>query len=46
MYIINTDKNYIEKSDRFISETKGTIFNEVNWKKCSSIKGDDGYVFL
>ena len=35
---------YVEKSNRFIKETKGTICNEIRWKKCSSLKGNGGYV--
>ena len=35
---------YVDSSDRFIKDTKGTIYNEVRWKKCSSLKGNGGYV--
>ena len=35
---------YVDSSDRFIKDTKGTIYNEVRWKKCSSLKGNAGYV--
>lgn len=38
--------DYMEKSNRFIKETKGTIYNEVVWKRCSSLKGNDGYVIF
>ena len=36
--------NYVDTSYRFIKETKGTIYNEMRWKKCSSLKGNCGYV--
>lgn len=36
--------NYVDTSYRFIKETKGTIYNEMRWKKCSSLKGNGGYV--
>lgn len=36
--------NYVDKSNRFIKEIKGTTYNEVVWKKCSSLKGNGGYV--
>lgn len=36
--------DYVDKSNRFIKETKGTTYNEVVWKKCSSLKGNCGYV--
>ena len=35
---------YVDSSNRFIKDTKGTIYNEVRWKKCSSLKGNGGYV--
>lgn len=35
---------YVSSSNRFIKETKGTIYNEIRWKKCSSLKGNGGYV--
>ena len=35
---------YVDSSDRFIKDTKGTIYNEVRWEKCSSLKGNGGYV--
>lgn len=38
--------DYIDKSNRFIKETRGTIYNEVKWKKCSSLKGNGGYVIF
>ena len=42
---INKDViNYTSNSNRFIKETKGTIYNEFRWKKCSSLKGNGGYV--
>ena len=42
---INKDViNYTSSADRFIKETKGTIYNETRWKKCSSLKGNGGYV--
>lgn len=42
---INRDVvDYVSSSNRFIKETKGTIYNEIKWKKCSSLKGNGGYV--
>ena len=42
---INKDVvSYTSNSNRFIKETKGTIYNEFRWKKCSSLKGNGGYV--
>ena len=42
---INKDVvDYVSSSNRFIKETKGTIYNEIKWKKCSSLKGNGGYV--
>ena len=35
---------YVSSYNRFTKETKGTIYNEMRWKKCSSIKGNGGYV--
>lgn len=35
---------YVSNSNRFIKEIKGTIYNELRWKKCSSLKGNGGYV--
>ena len=35
---------YVDSSDRFIKDTKGVIYNQVRWKKCSSLKGNGGYV--
>lgn len=37
---------YVEKSNRFIKDTKGTICNEIRWKKCSSLNGNGGYVIF
>lgn len=37
---------YIEASDRFIKETRGTTLAEVKWKNCSSIKGNGGYIIF
>ena len=42
---INKDLlNYIDKSDRFIKTIDGTVDKKITWKKCSSIKGNGGYV--
>lgn len=38
--------DYIDKNYRFIKDTKGIIYNEVRWKKCSSLKGNGGYVIF
>lgn len=37
---------YVDASNRFIKETKGIIANEVRWKKCSSFKGNDGFLIF
>ena len=42
---INKDLlNYIDKSDRFMKTTYGTVDKRITWKKCSSLKGNGGYV--
>ena len=49
LYDSSIDKNlnnYIEKADRYLKETKGTINNEVRWKNCSSLKGNGGFVIF
>ena len=38
--------NYVDDSNRFIKETKGIVYNEIKWKKCSSLRGNDGYVIF
>ena len=38
--------DYIDKSNRFVKKTKATIYNEVYWKDCSSLKGNGGYVIF
>jgi hypothetical protein len=38
--------NYVDASNRFIKETKGIVYNEIKWKKCSSLRGNDGYVIF
>ena len=49
LYDNSVDKNmnnYIEKSDRYIKETKVSITNGVRWKNCSSLKGKGGYIIF
>ena len=38
--------DYVDTANRFINETKGIVYNEVIWKKCSSIKGNGGFVIF
>ena len=38
--------DYIDKSERFVKNTKGIVFNEIRWQNCSSLKGNGGYVIF
>lgn len=43
------DKNmltYVNMSNGFIKETKATTYDKVKWKKCSTLKGNGGYVIF
>lgn len=49
IYDNSTNKNvldYIDKSERFVKNTKGIVFNEIRWQNCSSLKGNGGYVIF
>ena len=49
IYDNSIDKNllsYVDNSNKFNKNTKATIYNELKWKSCSSLKGNDAYVIF